>query len=255
MNSLGGKTVRIPKIAEVIAGHIRRSILRGDIQPGNFLPPEAQLIADFEVSRPTVREAFRILEAEDLIRISRGARKGAQVLRPSSDMIARGMGIALQTRGASIADVYNARAAIEPIAARFAAEHNPAEASRRLFQQVELERRFIAARDVENLWSATSQYHRLLMEGSGNITLSLLGLALDNLVNRHLQLLYRESADHRNEWWSRMDVGIRSRQKLARLIEAGDGPGASAHWARHMESTSRFWLARIADTTLVDILS
>jgi len=60
----GRVAIRIPKTAELVADEIRRMITRGELKEGDTLQPEAQIIANFSVSRPTVREAFRILESE-----------------------------------------------------------------------------------------------------------------------------------------------------------------------------------------------
>ena len=73
--------VRVPKTAELVAGQIRRQIIRGDIEEGDALLPESELMSQFGVSRPTLREAFRILESESLITVTRGARGGARLLR------------------------------------------------------------------------------------------------------------------------------------------------------------------------------
>src|SRR5262249_2171707 len=75
----------------------------------------------FGVSRPTLREAFRILEAESLISIRRGARGGARVVSPDIAVAARYVGLLLQMSGTTIADVYEARMVTEPAAARLLA--------------------------------------------------------------------------------------------------------------------------------------
>ncbi|MGH7747682.1 MAG: FadR/GntR family transcriptional regulator, partial [Candidatus Dormibacteria bacterium] len=56
--------VRVPKAAELVAAKIRRQIVNGDLPAGTGLPPEAVLVSRYGVSRPTLREAFRILESE-----------------------------------------------------------------------------------------------------------------------------------------------------------------------------------------------
>ena len=55
--------LRVPKTAEIVADRIRKRIISGDLDEGSSLPPEGQLLEQFGVSRPTLREAFRILEA------------------------------------------------------------------------------------------------------------------------------------------------------------------------------------------------
>jgi len=83
-----GPIVRIPR-QELIATHLRRRILRGEIAAGDTLPPEVELMAQFGVSRSTLRETFRILETESLISVWRGSRGGAQVTSPELSVAAR----------------------------------------------------------------------------------------------------------------------------------------------------------------------
>ncbi|TMA31909.1 MAG: GntR family transcriptional regulator [Deltaproteobacteria bacterium] len=58
--------VRVPKAAELVAARIRRRIIRREIQEGEALLPESELMGEFGVSRPTLREAFRIPRGGDL---------------------------------------------------------------------------------------------------------------------------------------------------------------------------------------------
>jgi GntR family transcriptional repressor for pyruvate dehydrogenase complex len=71
-----GTVMRAPKTGELIATHLRRQIVRGELLPGETLPAESQLMEQYGVSRPTLREAFRILESETLISVRRGSRGG-----------------------------------------------------------------------------------------------------------------------------------------------------------------------------------
>ena len=73
------RRIRVPKTSEIVANHIRGQIVRGELREGDSLPPEGQLMTSFGISRPTLREAFRILEAESLISVVRGSRSGARV--------------------------------------------------------------------------------------------------------------------------------------------------------------------------------
>jgi DNA-binding FadR family transcriptional regulator len=104
-----GQLVRAPKTSELIAAQLRRQIVLGVVKPGEKLPPETRLMEQFGVSRPTIREAFRILETERLIVVRPGSRGGAQVVAPDLTAAARYFGLLLQLQGTTIDDVYEAR--------------------------------------------------------------------------------------------------------------------------------------------------
>src|SRR5438445_51107 len=108
------RAVRVPKTAELVAAHLRRQIVRGELKEGDALPPETALMEQFSVSRPTLREAFRVLESEALITVRRGSHGGARVHVPNGDVAARYAGLVLQFRETTLADVLEARAVIEP---------------------------------------------------------------------------------------------------------------------------------------------
>ena len=59
-----------------IATAIRDAIVSGDLIVDARLPSEAELVEQFQVSRPTVREALKRLAAQSLIRTQRGATGG-----------------------------------------------------------------------------------------------------------------------------------------------------------------------------------
>ena len=88
--------VRSPKTAELVAGTLRRMVVDGQLKDGDFLPNEAELMAHFAVSRPTLREAVRVLESERLVEVRRGSRTGARVRVPS--FIDKGEVVRVDTR-------------------------------------------------------------------------------------------------------------------------------------------------------------
>src|SRR5687767_14905824 len=110
--------VRLPKVAELVAGEIRRRIISGDVVAGDPLPNEAELTALFGVSRPTLREALRLLEADGLIEVKRGVRGGPRVRVPDAAVTARHAAMLLQMRGTTLEDLIGARMIIEPAAVR-----------------------------------------------------------------------------------------------------------------------------------------
>jgi DNA-binding FadR family transcriptional regulator len=246
--------IRIPKTAEVLASRIRKRIIRGELKHGDKLPAEAVLIAEFEVSRPTLREAMRILEWEGLISVSRGARGGARVNAGTSDLVTRAAGLALQARSATIFDIYEARSLIEPHAARLAAELRPREAAGALAAQLAVE--WVSITEHATMARAVAEFHRLLLDQCGNVTLAVVGQALQAVVERHLDLSYRQ--DHptmdRKTLGKQVKLGFRSQEKLVELIAAGDGVGAERHWEQHMAAAGKVILKSVAKTAVIDIL-
>src|SRR5206468_8691169 len=93
--SLGRKSPSL-KTAELVAGTLRRMVVDGQLKDGDFLPNEAELMAHFGVSRPTLREAVRVLESERLVEVRRGSRTGARVRVPGPEIVARPAGLLLE---------------------------------------------------------------------------------------------------------------------------------------------------------------
>jgi DNA-binding FadR family transcriptional regulator len=240
----------VRKTAEVIADEIRNMILAGRLKEGDALPTEAETIAKFSVSRPSMREAFRILESENLISISRGSRGGARVHAPQVDLVARYAGFVLQSRNVPYSDAYEARLIVEPPGARLVAERRHGDAPAILRGKIDQER---AARDGAGFGCAVADFHTTLMSLSGNETLILLSQVLNGIVARHQSLLARAGQKKSNERASQssLNAAIRSQEKLVALIEARDGAGAEAHWRRHMENAGKIWLAGEAGAALV----
>jgi DNA-binding FadR family transcriptional regulator len=245
--------IRVPKTAEIIAGRIRKAIIRGQLKAGDRLASEAELVDDFQVSRPTVREAIRILESEGFLRISRGARGGAHVVEPGPEMLAKAAGLTLQFRGATLADVYAARSVIEPPAARLAAELNSRRAVTALRKQLKREHE-VADMDLPRA-HAVADFHATLLDECGNVALGMVGRALHDVVLRLHEVAYRrrpsESTEERRKL---IQIGYRSQEKLIDLIDARDGAAAEAHWIRHMKAAGEVWLHGISKTSVIDIL-
>jgi len=250
--SSGSEHIRVPKAAELVASRIRRAIVTGELKDGQSLPSETQLMAEFRVSRPTVREGIRVLESQGLITVSRGARGGAKVTQPDSGVVARAAAMALQTRGVTIKDLYEARMLIEPPAAKLAAERRPTKAAKVLRPHVEQELAVID--DPVAVTQAIADFHKLLMEQCGNGTIATLALALKDVFERSLM------ASHHNrrpvteaDRIAQLRYGLKSHLKLVDLIEAGDGPGAEAHWVSHMEAAGRVWLKDVGSRGMLDL--
>lgn len=102
---------------------IKKAILAETYKPGEKLPSERELVEQFEVSRVTIREAFRNLQSSGLITIKRGVNAGAYVAEPNSDPITNSFQNLIHMGRIDYSHLIDARLYIEPQAAQEAAEH------------------------------------------------------------------------------------------------------------------------------------
>jgi GntR family transcriptional regulator, transcriptional repressor for pyruvate dehydrogenase complex len=105
--------VSVGRISEVIVDQIRLLIRSGQLTAGDRLPSERELCERFGVSRVTVREALRVLEANGLVDIRVGARGGAFVTAPSSRMVGEGIVDLISLSNLSAVEVTEARMIFE----------------------------------------------------------------------------------------------------------------------------------------------
>ena len=66
------QSVKQPKLSDVILSQLEAMILEGSIKAGQKLPPERELAKQFDVSRPSLREAIQKLEAKGLVNRRQG---------------------------------------------------------------------------------------------------------------------------------------------------------------------------------------
>jgi len=248
--------IRIPKTAEVVAGHIRKMIIRGEVREGDFLQPEAALMEHFGTSRPTIREAFRILENEQLISVTRGSRSGARVHAPSVDSVARYAGFALQAEGTMLSDIYLARLGVEPFAARLLAQSNTPVQLAAL--NAELDAVFTILEDRgagTDFRVAVIRLHQSIVEAAGSNTLTMISAMLEQIVEQHVSRYVSRAPEEAPEaFMKRNRSALNSFRKLLKLVEARDADGAEAHWREHLQNANAAWLLGYGQTTLVDVL-
>jgi DNA-binding FadR family transcriptional regulator len=246
--------IRVPKTSEIVADHFRGQIVRGDLQEGDFLPPEGQLMATLGISRPTLREAFRILEAESLISVVRGSRTGARVHRPSVELVSRYAGYVLQSIGTQIPDLYQARLAIEPSVVRWLSTKPDRKTVARLRGEVERLQVLLAADRYNDFIEAVSEFHGTLVDCAGSKTLTFMNQMLLNLTARHQIDYQRRHPLGPEERRKSLKAGLRSYEKLIDLIEKGEVEQAVAHWRLHLNNANATWSGEDEAMRVVDSL-
>ena len=245
-SSVGGVASR--EKPQQVADQLRWLIVNGRFGEGDSLGTEAELLERFDVSRPSLREALRILEAEGLISVVRGALGGVIVHRPDQRMTARTAALVLQSRSVPLADVFDASAVLEPAAARLlAASRARRHAAQQLRSLIAEQKRTI--NDPVAYFSALTRFHAEIVTLAGNQTLIIVVEMLNEVIARAMadaMPMAREAtvASRRGS--------IRSQELLVSLIEAGEGDAAQAHWKAHMAGVRRNLLGERA-TTVVDM--
>lgn len=240
--------IRVPKTAELVASQIRNRIIRGQLKADEALPSEATLMDDFHISRPTLREAFRILESEGLISVRRGARGGARVHVPDTDTAARYAGFVLQSRNATVADVMQARVIVEsPAAGIVARRRDRVSCARKLRVWVDE----MAAQLDTPIWAEKfHEFNRMLVAMTGNETLVLLTAMLENIGDAatadYVRTTHAEDVKlaHRAQ---------RTRYVLLDLIEAGDADVAEELWRKHLTEAGQALLTHQSES-VIDLL-
>ena len=115
--------MRVPKASDVLADELRERIFRGDFAEGIALPAERDLVEQTGLSRATVREALRILEAQSLVRVKAGRAGGAIVKQPGKESLASTVTMLIRGRDIRMSTLLETREAIEPACAELAARH------------------------------------------------------------------------------------------------------------------------------------
>lgn len=105
--------VSVGRVSQVIVDQIKLLLRDGKLATGDRLPSERDLCQRFGVSRVTVREALRVLEASGLVKIRVGARGGAFIAQPSAERLGEGLADLLTLSPVTALEVTEARMIIE----------------------------------------------------------------------------------------------------------------------------------------------
>jgi len=101
------------RISTEIVGQVKTAIRTGRLGPGDQLPPERDLTRQLGVSRVSVRDALRMLEAHGLIEVRVGARGGAFVTAPAPSLVGESFADMLRMGDVTPAEVTETRLIFE----------------------------------------------------------------------------------------------------------------------------------------------
>lgn len=241
MSSLGDD-LRQPKLSHMVAGRLRDQIASGNLKAGTMLQPESKLLELFGVSRPTLREALRILEAEGLITIGRGMRSGALIQGPSIQKVAQYANFMLAADGVTMRDLHEARMFFEPAIILSLKVHDEAlkSACEGLRDCVTFLQQALESRQYMEIVTGTNRFHELLAHASGNKTIAMLLSVLQTISQGIYSINLTGSRDSAEVLHKNMGKTVSGYDALCNLLEKGKVDEAAAFWQRYMERSLEF---------------
>ncbi|ATA26730.1 transcriptional regulator PdhR [Brenneria goodwinii] len=184
--------IRQPKLSDVIEQQLEFLILEGTLRPGEKLPPERELAKQFDVSRPSLREAIQRLEAKGLLlrRQGGGTFVQANLWQSVSDPLAE----LLSNHPESQFDLLETRHALEGIAAYYAALRGTESDLQRIRDCHAVIQQARDAGDLAAESEAVMQYQIAVTEATHNVVLlhllRCMGPMLEQNVRQNFELLY-----------------------------------------------------------------
>ncbi|ODP95650.1 transcriptional regulator PdhR [Salinivibrio sp. SS3] len=208
--------IRQPKLSDVIEKELEGLILEGTLSPGQKLPPERELATQFDVSRPSVREAIQRLEVKKLLTRKQGG--GTFVSERLWQRFSEPLLELLADHPETQLDLLESRHALEGISSYFAALRGTEEDFSRIEDCHDAIRQAQQSGDLEAEASAVMQYLVAVTEAAHNVVLlhimrSLAPLLEQNIL-QNFELLYRRQETVENV--------SRHRAEIVDAITAGE---------------------------------
>jgi GntR family transcriptional repressor for pyruvate dehydrogenase complex len=226
--------IRRDRLYQGIVSQIEALLARGELKPGDQLPAERILAEQFEVSRPSVREALRSLELLGIVETRPGG--GTFVRQGQPDDLARPLS-SIMSRGHSVSDVIDVRGLIEPAVAERAAQN---------ITDVELQELRTVLRAQEQRIQAGEAYvdedtrfHEVIGQAARNeLLVTMLGVVWNVLRASREEWLQTEKRAH---------TSLRAHRRILAALEAHDPAAARSAAAEHIRAVGEGVLRLIAD--------
>ncbi len=213
-------------LSEQVAEQLETEILEGRLSENAQLPSERELMEQFGVGRPAVREALFYLQRLGLIAINSGTR--ARVIRPTAEAVmARLSGVTRQLLAKPDGQQYfqEARAMFEISLARYAAVNASEEDLQRLHDALQDNRDAIG--DEARFKRSDNDFHGVLASIGRNPIFDAIHVALSEwLDDRRAQVLQQEGEDK---------AATAAHTELVEAIESRNPDAAEAAMRRHLD--------------------
>jgi GntR family transcriptional repressor for pyruvate dehydrogenase complex len=218
------------RVSGEIVQQIKAAIRDGRLAPGDQLPPERELTQQLGVSRVSVRDALRMLEAHGLVEVRVGARGGAFITTPAPRLVGEGIGDMLMLAEVSPADITETRMVFELGVVELACARATDDDLRELDAICDRADALLAAGEYDPALSA--EFHTRLAHSTHNRALALFAESLQGPLAGSLRAA-------RNVDPQTGRRGALEHRALVDAIRARDAAGARTIMAEHLSRTAR----------------
>ena len=218
---------------EDIIVQVENAILEGRLKVGDRLPPERELAEIFNVSRASVREALRVLEAFGVLSARRGtgAESGSIVSAQNESPLSGLLRLYASLLQMPITDLLDVREALEMLTARQAAERAGAEDIERLGGFIESMRRA----KPEEFLALDTEFHLTLARASGNSVAPLILGAVRDAIARQMLLAF-QGLEEAGRWNAERAFLVKEHAQLVQTIAAHDPEAAARAFSHHVHA-------------------
>jgi GntR family transcriptional regulator, transcriptional repressor for pyruvate dehydrogenase complex len=235
--STGTVALRPLKTSETVARDVVHDIVSGELGEGDRLPSEAQMLADYGVSRESLREGLRLLEVQGLITIRRGPGGGPVVGTVDPANLGRSASLYYHIAGATYDELFDAWVTAESLLAERAARHADRAEVRRFMDPYLVPLSEVGDAQLDEYVAATTQFHAVVASLADNRVLELLLSTIGQVVTHHVVV----ASDPREV----ADIVGPDHVEIAGAIRAGLPKKAGSLMAGHIGAIADFYRERM----------
>ncbi|MEW9673826.1 FadR/GntR family transcriptional regulator [Ammoniphilus sp. 3BR4] len=227
------KSLKIDRksVSGTVMDHIKQLIYAEKLLPGEKLPSEREMAGQINVSRNTIREAYKMLEAEGYLVIKHG--NGVFVADQESQI--RKLTSSLFIKEDQVQELLSIRKVLEVESAKWAAEKGNPQDYRRLDNLIHDMRTLIKEKDYEELKALDQEFHLHIAQMSGNKILLRIMFNLVDLIN--------EMQNETLQIPGRAKQSLHEHIKILKAIQEKDSQNAGQAMYEHLTSIEQSLLS------------
>ncbi|MFC0623879.1 FadR/GntR family transcriptional regulator [Kribbella deserti] len=221
---------------ELVLSHVEADLAAGRLRLGGRLPGERALAEQLGISRPSVREAIRVLEALGVVRtaVGSGPDAGAVIVAEPSSPMTSLLRLHLATNHLPIRDIVQTRVLLESWAAREAATRTDVEPELQAAEAL-LDTMDDPSIPPEDFHLLDAEFHVALSGLAGNVLIAAVMSSLRSAIHGYVLAAVPNLPD-----WDATAIGLRAEHRaIIAAIRAGDPTRAATEVTSHIEGFYR----------------